>query len=138
MAASRPRVQSATQKTVPHPPLPVDGNGSFSNITLAILVLASPFLGVKFIPFLSLGFYTYFVLLVPFGMLATVAYWQIMSMYGPSVRTNIPLPGRPQSDYLTINDPELKREYEGKKIPMQIAYDAYFDKKIDFKGMPFD
>lgn len=55
-------------------------------------------------------------------------------MYGGNVRDNIKMPGRPQSDYLTIKDPELREKYANKKIPMQIAYDAYFDQKLDIKG----
>lgn len=131
-------VDSATQKAVPHPPLPVDGNGSFNNYVLAALVLSAPFLVTRFIPFVSLGFYLYLFLFLLCGLPVTVAYWQVMSVYGSPKRDDIKLPGRPITDYIEFKDPELKKEYalSGKKIPMQIAYDAFFDQKIDFKGSP--
>lgn len=46
------------------------------------------------------------------------------------------MPGKSLDAYVTINDPELKKKYEGtgKKIPMQEFHDAYFEGKFDFKG----
>ena len=129
-----PAIKSSTQKTVPHPPLPHDGPGSFNNIHLAVLVVLAPFVAVRFVPFLSIGFYSYIFLFLLCGMPVTVAYWQIMSTYSGNVRDNVKMPNRPQSDYLEFKDPALRQEYLNKKIPMQIAYDAYFDSKLDFKG----
>lgn len=136
MISNPKTVSSQTQKAVPHPPLPVDGNGSFNNYVLAALVLGAPVLVVRFIPFVTLGFYSYLFLALLCGIPVTVAYWQIMSLYGAHTRDNIKLPGRPITDYIDFKDPQLKQEYAltGKKIPMQIAYDAYFDQKLDFKG----
>lgn len=37
------------------------------------------------------------------------------------------------SEYLVIKDPELKKQYLGKKIPMDIMYEAYIHEKIDMK-----
>lgn len=136
MISNPKTVISRSQYAVPHPPFPVDGNGSFSNLVLTASILGAPVLVVRFIPFLSLGFWSYIFLVLLCGLPVTVAYWQIMSVYGSPVRDNIKLPGKPVTDYIDFKDPELKKEYAltGKKIPMQIAYDAYFDQKLDFKG----
>jgi hypothetical protein len=63
-----------------------------------------------------------------------------MSIYGPRKNEKCKLPGKPLTDYLEFRDAELAREYAGRhrKIPMQIAHDAYFEGKIDFKGDVFD
>lgn len=64
-----------------------------------------------------------------------------MSIYAPRINTKAKLPTRPLTDYITIKDPDLSREYAPsgrptKKIPMQVCHDAYFDGKIDFKAPP--
>ena len=128
-------VQSAKQRAVPHPPLPVDGNGTFSNYHLAALVLGAPILFIKFTPFISFGFWTYVLYVLITGAPITVAYWTIMSTYGPRRDEKVPLPNKPQSNYITIKDPHLRQLYHDKKIPMQVFHDAYFDSKIDFNGV---
>lgn len=59
-----------------------------------------------------------------------------MSRIGSRKNERVSLPGRPITDYLVFNDPELKRQYAGgkKKIPMNVFSEAYFDKKIDIVG----
>lgn len=60
-----------------------------------------------------------------------------MSRIGSRKNTRVTMPGRPITDYLVFNDPQLKREYAdkpGKKIPMNVFSEAYFDKKIDIVG----
>lgn len=123
--------------TIPQPPYPVDGNGSFSNLQLAAIVLLSPWLLFKFIPFFSISLFSWSYLLfwLPItGVPATVGYWYIMSRIGGAKREAALklLPNRPMSYYFTFKDAKLKSQYESKKIPMQTLYDAYFDQKVDF------
>ena len=59
----------------------------------------------------------------------------LMSRIGPRMRDNAIFPNKPIEEYLTIHDPELKRQYNGhNKIPTQTFYDAYFEGKIDVNG----
>jgi len=132
------KITSAENKTVPHPPYPVDGNGAFNNLHLAAVVVLAPVVFLTFMPFLSLTWFTYKIFFFLLGIPATCAYWQGISMYGHNVRDNVKMPGRPQSEYLVLKDPELREKYANKKIPMQIAYDAYFDQKLDIKGDVLD
>jgi len=132
------RLRSEDNKTVPHPPFPVDGNGAFNNYHLIGAVVLGPAIFLAFMPFLSLTWFSYKIFFFLLGIPITAAYWQIISMYGGNTRDNIKMPGRPQSDYLLIKDPELREKYTNKKIPMQIAYDAYFDQKLDIKGDVLD
>jgi len=80
------------------------------------------------------GWYTYWFLFVLCFVPVTIGYWIVTSRFGPRKNEKVPLPGRPLSDYYTITDPEFAAKWEGKKIPMQIFHDAYFDGKIDFNG----
>ncbi len=81
------------------------------------------------------GFKTYLFLLVVTGVPVTVAYWALVSMYGPRKNEKVVLPGKDIEEYIEIKDVELRRLYNGKqKIPMQLFHDAYFEGKIDFKG----
>lgn len=121
--------------TVPQPPFPVDGNGSFNNLHLAALVIASPFVFFKFfVPYFTIGFYSYLLFLPLVGIPTAVMYWFAMSRIGGPKReyTLSKLPGKPMSYYFTFKDKELERKYANKKIPMQTLYDAYFDEKVDF------
>jgi hypothetical protein len=69
------------------------------------------------------------------GVPITVAYWTLMSIFGPRKNEKVALPGKDIEEYITIHDPELKARYHHKeKIPMQTFHDAYFDSKIDFNG----
>jgi len=113
-----------------------EGNGSFSNIHLAIVVLVVPYVVKSFTPIVKYGgFRTYLFLLLLLGAPTAVGYWSFMSIYGGRKNEKVQLPGKDIDDYITINDPELKKLYKGKeKIPMQVFHDAYFEGKIDFKG----
>jgi sphingolipid C9-methyltransferase len=111
-----------------------EGNGSFSNLHLAGLVLGVPFILKKILPIISRGgLKTYIFLVVVTGVPIAVAYWTYMSQRPDRKNFKVTLPGRPIEHYIVIKDPELKEKYNGKKkIPMQIFYDAYFEGKIDF------
>jgi hypothetical protein len=116
-----------------------EGNGSFSNYVLASLVLGVPWLVKRVLPLINRGgFKTYIFLTALLGLPVTLAYWTLMSMFGPRKNEKVVLPGKDIEEYITIKDPELKVRYHGKeKIPMQIFHDAYFDGKIDFNGIFF-
>lgn len=113
-----------------------EGNGSFNNIHLAVLVVVVPWLVKRILPIVNRGgFKTYLFLLLVLGVPVTVAYWTVMSMYGKRKNEKVPLPERNIEEYITIHDAELKAKYHGKeKIPMQVFHDAYFEGKIDFNG----
>ena len=65
-----------------------------------------------------------------------MAYWVLNSIYGGRKNDKVVLPGKNIEEYITIKDVELKKLYKGReKIPMQLFHDAYFEGKIDFKGM---
>lgn len=114
-----------------------EGNGSFSNYVLASLVLGLPWLLKRVLPFVSRGgFKTYIFLTALLGIPITIAYWTLMSMFGPRKNEKVVLPGKDIEEYINIKDPELRARYHGKeKIPMQTFHDAYFDSKIDFNGI---
>lgn len=117
-----------------------EGNGYFSNYQLAALVLGVPWIVKRSLPVLCHGgFKTYLFLVLVLGIPITIAYWTVMSIYGPRVNEKVQLPGKNIEEYITIRDPELKAKYFGKeKIPMQIFHDAYFEEKIDFNGTQYD
>ena len=114
-----------------------EGNGSFSNLTLAALVLGVPYFVKKWLPFIRYGGWTtYWVLVILFGLPVTIGYWTFMSTYGKRINEKVELPKKDIEEYITLKDIELKIHYGGKeKIPMQVFHDAYFDGKVDFKGM---
>jgi 2-polyprenyl-3-methyl-5-hydroxy-6-metoxy-1,4-benzoquinol methylase len=117
-----------------------EGNGSFSNYVLASVVLGLPWLLKRVLPFINRGgFKTYLFLTALLGVPITMAYWTLMSMFGPRKNEKVVLPGKDIEEYINIKDPELRARYHGKeKIPMQIFHDAYFDGKIDFNGDVLD
>ena len=114
-----------------------EGNGSFNNLHLAGLVLGVPWIVKRMLPLVNRGgFKTYLFMVLLLGIPVTMAYWTLMSMYGPRKNTKIQLPGRNIEEYITIHDEELKAKYHGKeRIPMQVFHDAYFEGKIDFNGL---
>jgi len=115
-------------------PLPVEGNGSFSNLQLAAFVLFVPYFLTKFIPYFSFKT-SYFFLLILTGLPTTICYWLFMSRLNFRVRENGILPGKDIEEYIVIKDESLKEKYNGQnKIPMQVFHDAYFEGKIDIKG----
>lgn len=116
-----------------------EGNGTFSNLHLTILVFVFPWFVKRMLPLVNRGgFYTYWFLFLICGIPVTIAYWTIMSIYGPRKNEKVVLPGKPIEEYIEIKDLELKQHYGGgNKIPMQVFHDAYFDGKVDFKGAVF-
>jgi len=133
-------VRTTNYPAIKNAKLPAEGNGSFSNVTLAVLVLGIPFLAKRTLPIVNWGgFYTYWFLVAVLGVPIAVGYWTVMSIYGPRKNEKCALPGKPVEEYLDIKDADLKRRYSGnQKIPMQIFHDAYFNNKIDIKGDVLD
>lgn len=113
-----------------------EGNGAFNNYHLAAAVVVVPYVVKSFIPVVKYGgFKTYLFMLVICGIPTTMAYWTFNSIYGGRRNEKVVLPGKNIEEYITINDPELKKLYKGKeKIPMQVFHDAFFEGKIDFNG----
>nr|ODN76377.1 sphingolipid C9-methyltransferase [Cryptococcus depauperatus CBS 7841] len=122
-----------TYPTIANPQLPVEGCASFSNYELAAAIFIGPWIVQKLLPFKS-GWYTYWFLFVLLGIPITIAYWTLKSKYGKPINQKIALLGKPIDHYLLIKDDQLREKYKDRKIPMQVFHDAYFDKKIDFKG----
>ncbi len=72
-----------------------EGNGSFSNYVLASLVLGLPWLLKRVLPFVNRGgFKTYFFLTALLSVPITIAYWTLMSMFGPRKNEKVVLPGK--------------------------------------------
>jgi hypothetical protein len=114
-----------------------EGSSTFSNYHLAAVVLGVPWLVKRMLPIVSSGgFYTYWFMVAIMGVPLTIGYWTLMSRIGSRVNEKVALPGKNIEEYIDIKDVELKTQYHGKnKIPMQVFHDAYFDGKIDIKGM---
>lgn len=114
-----------------------EGNGSFNNLHLAGLLFVVPYLLKAFLPIIKYGgTKTYLFLFILTAAPTAVGYWTFNSIYGSRRNEKVVLPGKDIEEYITIKDPELKKLYKGKeKIPMQLFHDAYFDGKIDFKGV---
>lgn len=129
-------VRTTNYPTIKNASLPYEGNGSFSNIVLASLILVIPYFVKRFVPIISWGgVYTYCFLVAVLGVPITLAYWTHMSIYGARKNKKCSLPGKRIEEYIEIKDFELERLYGGiEKIPMQIFHDAYFEGKVDFKG----
>ncbi|KAL4245947.1 sphingolipid C(9)-methyltransferase [Abortiporus biennis] len=117
-----------------------EGNGTFNNIHLAVLLFVVPWFVKRLIPLVNLGgFKTYWFMFLLCGLPVTLGYWTVMSMYGKRKNEKIQLPGRNIEEYMTIHDPELRAKYnKQEKVPMQIFHDAYFEGKIDFNGDVLD
>ncbi|CCO36060.1 putative fatty acid methyltransferase [Rhizoctonia solani AG-1 IB] len=139
----KPQSQSLVRLTnlpsIKNAPFPAEGNGSFSNAALAGLVLGVPYVVKRILPLVNRGGSgTYWFLVIVLGLPVTVAYWTAMSMYGARKNDKLAFPNRPQSEYFEFKDQAFQAEWEGKKIPMQIFHDAYFEGKVDFKGDVLD
>lgn len=132
-------VRVSTIPTIKNAPLEglAEGNGSFSNLVLAALVLGVPYYVKKWLPLVRYGgLFTYLLMVLLLGAPITIAYWTVMSTYGGRKNSKVQLPGKEIEHYITLRDPMLKIHYGGTdKIPMQVFHDAYFDGKADFKGM---
>lgn len=113
-----------------------EGNGTFYNWQLAVLVLGVPYFVKRAIPLVCRGgFWTYIMVLLICGGPVTFAYWNTMSKIGGRVNDKVQFPGKDIEEYLDIKDAHLKKLYHGhKKIPIQVFYDAYFEGKIEVKG----
>ncbi|ORY97447.1 S-adenosyl-L-methionine-dependent methyltransferase [Syncephalastrum racemosum] len=125
-----PSIQNAT--------LPAEGAGNqtFDNRIFAVAVLGIPFY-IKHI--LGLPFWCFLVLAVVLFLPILACTLYLTSRYAARYRNNVPLPGKPIEDYITIHDAELKQAYHGhNKIPMETFFEAYFEGKIDFKGDPLE
>lgn len=138
-------MSSSTVKTTNYPAIAnaplvglAEGNGYFSNYQLAAAVIIVPYIVKSILPVVKYGgFKTYLFVLLLTGAPVTVAYWALMSTYGPRKNEKVVLPGKDIEEYLEIHDPELKALYNGKnKINIQVFHDAYFEGKIDVKGTP--
>lgn len=132
-------VKPTTTPSIKNAPLVglAEGNGQFSNIQLAAVVLVVPYVLKWALPLVNRGgFKTYIFLVLLTGAPSTVAYWYLMSRIGARKNTKVALPGKPITDYLEFKDEELAAQYKatGKKIPIQVAHDAYFEGKLDVKG----
>lgn len=122
--------------------LPAEGNGSFNNVHLALLIFFTPAVLLRLLPFVKarwFGWISYMVLVALCGVPVAILYWTVMSMYGARINEKVTLPNRPLEHYLTIKDESLRRQYNGyNKIPMQVFWEAYFDGKIEVKGELLD
>ncbi|KAG8754529.1 hypothetical protein FRC11_006605, partial [Ceratobasidium sp. 423] len=137
-SSDAPKSQSVVRTTslpsIKNAPFPAEGNGSFSNAALAGLVLGVPYVVKRLLPIVSRGgVKTYWFLVIVLGLPVTIAYWTVMSMYGPRKNEKLAFPNRSQSEYIEFKDAAFRSEWQGKKIPMQIFHDAYFEGKVDFK-----
>lgn len=130
-------LRSTKWKAIHNATLPAEGSGAFNNVHLAILDLAVPWFVQRMIPFKT-GWKTYWFLFALFFVPLTIGYWIITSRFGPRKNERTKLPNRPLSEYYTIKDRDLAAKYEGKKMPMQVFHDAYFEGKIDFNGDVLD
>lgn len=136
VADQQKTVRLTTTPAIKNAPLPAEGNGSFNNFHLAGLVVVIPLIVSWYIHF---GFYTYIFLTLILGLPITIAYWTVMSTFGPRKNEYVRFPGKPIEEYITIKDAELRSKYHGKnKIPMELFHEAFFDDKIDFKGDALD
>lgn len=138
VAMSFSPVRVTTTPAIKNAPLVglVEGNGYFSNVHLAALVLGLPYILKRVTPIVNRGgLKTYIFFVVILGVPITIAYWTLASMYGKRKNQKVILPSKEIEEYITIHDAELKALYHGKaKIPMQAFHDAYFEGKIDFNG----
>ncbi|OWZ32955.1 sphingolipid C9-methyltransferase [Cryptococcus neoformans var. grubii Br795] len=129
--------RTTSYPAIANPPLPAEGCASFSNYELAASIIFGPWIIQRLLP-LPNGWKTYWFLVILLGVPIAVAYWTLKSKFGKRVNEKVRLPGKPISHYLDFKDKELEEKYKDRKIPMQIFHDAYFDKKVDFKGDVLD
>ncbi|SCZ88480.1 BZ3500_MvSof-1268-A1-R1_Chr2-1g04438 [Microbotryum saponariae] len=129
-------VKITSRAAIANAPFPIESNGSFSNLTLAAIVLLAPYLVARWVPLLPTK-WSYYLLFLPVGLASVLGYWMLMSRIGGKKRDyGTRLPGKPLEYYVEIKDAKLAQKYSGgrAKIPVQTFYDAYFAGKIDLKG----
>ena len=86
------KVRLTNYPTIKNAVLPAEGNGSFNNMHLALLVLLGPAVLLRLIPFVKaswFGWKSYILLVAVLGVPLTIAYWTIMSMTGPVSYTHL-------------------------------------------------
>ncbi|KAI9144365.1 S-adenosyl-L-methionine-dependent methyltransferase [Paraphysoderma sedebokerense] len=130
--------RNAKRTTVPVPPYPVHGAGfhQFSSNQLWAVTFGSPAV-LLYLFSISLKWYPIALLLLGFPAFALNFY--MTSQYMSAPPSDIKLPGKPLEEYMEIKDPELRAKYHGyTKIPIETAFEAYFDGKLDFKGDIFE
>ncbi|KAL7424652.1 hypothetical protein Q5752_000336 [Cryptotrichosporon argae] len=119
--------------SIANAPLPAEGSSAFYNSHYAAACVVVPWLVQRFLPFGS-SWTVYFVLAVVLFLPVTLGYWTLSSKFGGRVNEKVPLPNKPLDSYYTIKEAKLKQKYDGKKMPMQVFHDAYFDGKIELKA----
>lgn len=85
------------QPTIANALLPAEGNGYFSNYQLAAVILLAPAVLLRLLPFVkasSVSWTVYFLLVALTGVPSAIAYWTVMSIFGPRKNTKVDLPGR--------------------------------------------
>lgn len=90
------KVRLTNFATIANAPLPAEGNGTFSNTVLASLVILFPAVLLRFIPFVKASYvpwWLYWVITAITGLPVTIAYWTVMSIYGPRKNEKVKLPG---------------------------------------------
>lgn len=149
-----------TQPAIANAPLPAEGNGSFSNLHLALLLFFTPAILLRLLPFVKASWvpwWLYFILMAITGVPVACGYWTIMSMYGSRKNDLVELPGRecilgvppghtcttafltllfspfPSGnieEYITIKDAKLKEQYHGRK---KIPMQVFYDAYFEGK-----
>lgn len=127
---------STKYPAIANAPLPAEGSAAFSNLQFVAVLLVGPWLVTKILPFKT-GWTFYFFLCVLLFLPLGMGYWHLASKYGKRINEKVPFPGKPLEHYIDLKNSTLQK-YAGKKIPMQIFHDAYFDGKVDFKGDVLD
>ncbi|BEJ11662.1 hypothetical protein CspHIS471_0201220 [Cutaneotrichosporon sp. HIS471] len=128
--SSKPAFRVTNSPCIPNGPLPAEGSGAFNNYHLAAIVILVPWFVQRCLPFGRRSWYIYFFLFIVMGLPLTIGYWILTSRYGPPKNNKVPMPNRPLTDYYIIVDEEMRAKWDGKKMPMQVWHDAYFDGKI--------
>lgn len=139
---SQPNGHTITVRTTNYPaiknaPFPAEGNGTYSNLALAGALVVVPYFLKKWLPLFNRGgFFTYLFVFALTGLPVFIGSFYVMSRVGARRNEKLVFPGKPVETYLTFKDPVLREKYgkANKKIPIQEAYDAYFDGKLTFNG----
>lgn len=76
--------------------------------------------------------YIWFVINVVFYPVAALGALLAYLFVGSRLQAGDDALPQPYLDWIKLNDPEIKKEWTGKKLPMREAYEWYFLDKIDF------
>ena len=77
------KVRLTNSPAIKNAPLPAEGNGSFSNVHLALLILLGPAVLLRLLPFVKarwFGWTSYLFLVALLGVPIAIAYWTVASM----------------------------------------------------------